>query len=168
MLILKHQRRPPCTKEGGDLQPVVPSPASPINCASWAILASVFSSCGSELPKIPSKIVLLISSGLGELLILRTLFIHHYIPSSTLNFRNLQESQKPAPLLVYPPHPPKGAEEVTLVLLRQGHYSLAESSSGFFGINTPHKNERIVRKAHSKEERDFLPFAFPTFRSGSE
>ncbi len=69
----------------GDLLPVVLSPASPINWASWAILASVFSSAGRELLKIPSKIVVLISSGFGEFLILRTLFIHHYCASVTLD-----------------------------------------------------------------------------------
>lgn len=71
----------------GGFQPVVLSPASPINCASWAILASVFSSSGSELLRIPSKIVVLMSSRFGELLILRTLFIHHYCTSTMRDLR---------------------------------------------------------------------------------
>lgn len=92
--IRKRQRRLPNRGEEGDLQPVVPSPASPISCASCAILASVFSSSGSELPKIPSKIVLLISSGFGELLILRTLFIHHYHPLSALELKTIQGTEE--------------------------------------------------------------------------
>jgi hypothetical protein len=63
--------------ERGYILPVVPSPAKTTNCASAASLASVLSSSGSELFRIPSKIVLLILSGLGEFLISRTLSIHH-------------------------------------------------------------------------------------------
>ena len=60
------------------VQPVVPSPANTTNCASLANLASVFSSSGSVLFNIPSKMVLFTRSGLGELLISRTFSIHHY------------------------------------------------------------------------------------------
>ena len=70
------------TNMEGGVQPVVPSPANTTNCASLASLASVFSDSGSELFKMPSKMVLLTRSGFGELLISRTLSIHHYRTSS--------------------------------------------------------------------------------------
>lgn len=56
---------------------VVPSPAKMTSCASLASRASVLSAAGSELLTMPSKMVLLIRSGLGDALISRTWSIHH-------------------------------------------------------------------------------------------
>lgn len=65
--------------------PVVPSPARPMSCASCAIRVSVFSSSGRELARMPSNMVFLISSGLGEDRIFRTRSVHHYPLSDHLS-----------------------------------------------------------------------------------
>lgn len=63
---------------GGIFLPVVPSPANTVSWASLANRRSVFSSGGRLLFRMPSKMVLLTRSGLGEALMSRTLSIHHW------------------------------------------------------------------------------------------